>query len=41
MKIFKNNKLNISQDIYWFLIDKLDNKYIFFENSLNKILELR
>ena len=25
------NKLEISQDVYWFLIDKLDSKYIFFE----------
>ena len=33
-------KLEISQDVYWFLIDKLDNKYIFFEMNLIKILEL-
>ena len=34
------NKLEISQDVYWFLIDKLDSKYIFFEKNLNKVLEL-
>lgn len=30
----------IDQDLYWYLIEKLDNKYAFFENNLNKILEL-
>ena len=34
------NELEISQDVYWFLIDKLDSKYIFFEKNLNKVLEL-
>ena len=34
------HKLEISSDVYWFLIDKLDNKYIFFEKNLIKILEL-
>ena len=34
------NKLEISQDVYWFLIDKLDSKYIFFEKNLMKILDL-
>ena len=32
--------LNIEEDIYWFLIEKLENKYVFFENSLKKILKL-
>ncbi len=36
----KKNKLKISQEIYWLLIDKLDSKYFFFENNLLKILEL-
>ena len=44
IKILKNflsdNNLNISQDIYWLLIDKSDSKYSFFENSLNQIVEL-
>ena len=44
IKILNNflniNKLKISEEIYWFLIDKLENKYIFFENNLIKILEL-
>ena len=34
------NKLEILQDVYWFLIDKLDSKYVFFEKNLNKVLEL-
>ena len=34
------NKIKISQKVYWFLIDKLDNRYIFFENDLMKILQL-
>ncbi len=35
-----SNKLKVSQEVYWFLIDKLDSKYIFFEKNLLKILEL-
>jgi len=34
------NKLKISQDVYWLLIDKLENKYAFFEKNLIKILDL-
>ena len=34
------NKLNISEEIYWMLVDKLDSKFIFFENNLKKILDL-
>ena len=34
------NKLNISEEIYWMLIDRLDSKFIFFENNLKKILDL-
>ena len=30
----------MNKEIYWFLIEKLDNKFGFFENSLNKISEL-
>ena len=33
-------KIKIDKKIYWFLIEKLENKYIFLENTLNKILEL-
>ena len=44
IKILNNflnkNKLEVSQEVYWFLIDRLDTKYIFFENCLIKILEL-
>ena len=39
-KFLSDNNINISQDIFWFLVDKLDSKYSFFENSLNQILEL-
>ena len=37
---FRVNELNVNQDIYWWLVEELDNKYIFFENSINKILDL-
>ncbi len=30
----------IKKDLYWFLVEKLDNRYVFLENSLTKILEL-
>ena len=44
IKILNNflnkNNLEVSQEVYWFLIDRLDTKYIFFENCLIKILEL-
>ena len=39
-EFLRQHKLEILQDVYWFLIDKLDNKYIFFEKNLIKILEL-
>ena len=39
-EFLKVNKLKISQSVYWFLIDKLDSKYIFFEKNLIKVLEL-
>ena len=39
-EFLKINKLKISQDVYWYLIDKLDSKYIFFEKNLIKVLEL-
>ena len=39
-KFLTDNSLNISQDVYWLLIDKLDSKYSFFENSLNQIVAL-
>ena len=36
----KNAEINLEESLYWFLIEKLDNKYIFLENSLNKIFQL-
>ena len=39
-KFLNDSGLNISQDIYWLLVDKLDDKYSFFENSLNQIIAL-
>lgn len=36
----EKSKIKIAKDIYWFLIEKLDNKYMFLENSLNKISEI-
>ncbi len=35
---FSNKELE--KDLYWFLVEKLDNRYAFLENSLTKILEL-
>ena len=39
-EFLKFSKMKIDEQLYWFLIEKLDNKYIFLENTLNKILEL-
>ena len=39
-EFLKLNQLEISQDVYWFLVDKLDSKYAFFEKNLIKVLEL-
>ena len=44
IKILNNfiekSKIKIEQNIYWFLIERLDNRYMFLENSLNKISEI-
>jgi len=37
----KLNKLKLDETLFWFLIDKLSNKYIFFERDLDKIQELK
>ena len=39
-EFLKKKKIKIPEDVYWFLVDKLDNRYAFLENSLNKILEI-
>ena len=39
-EFLKKKKIKILEDVYWFLVDKLDNRYAFLENSLNKILEI-
>ncbi len=39
-EFLKSNKIDLEKDIYWLLIEKLENKYIFFENTLNKIISL-
>ena len=39
-KFLSDKNLNISQEVYWLLVDKLDSKYSFFENSLRQIVEL-
>ena len=39
-KFLEINSIEISQEAYWFLIEKLDNRYVFFENTLSKLLEL-
>ena len=39
-EFIKLHEKDIDKNIYWFLIEKLDNKYSFLENSLNQILGL-
>ena len=39
-EFLKFSETKIGEDLYWALVEKLDDKYIFLENSLNKILEL-
>ncbi len=39
-EFLKKSKVNIEKDLYWALIEKLDDRYGFFEDSLSKILEL-
>ena len=39
-EFLKISKISIPQDLYWFLVEKLDNRYGFLKDSLNKILEL-
>lgn len=39
-EFFKLPKITIGKDLYWFLVEKLDDRYGFLEDSLNKILEL-
>ena len=39
-EFLKFSETKIGEDLYWVLVEKLDDKYIFLENSLNKILEL-
>ena len=36
----KLSEISLDKEIYWILLEKLDNKYGLLENSLNKILEL-
>ncbi len=40
-EFLKTNKVKIAEDLFWVLVEKLDNKYIFLENTINKLLELR
>ena len=37
----KYSNINIDKDLYWYLIEKLDNRYAFFRDSLNKIIRLK
>ena len=39
-RLIELSGINIDEDIYWFLIEKLDNKYAFLESSFKKILQL-
>ncbi len=38
--ILKNANVKIEENVYWFLVENIDNKYIFLENSLRKIFDL-
>lgn len=38
--LLKNHNIDIPQDIYWPLVDKLDNRYALLENSMDKITKL-
>ena len=33
----KTNNIDIQDEIFWTLIEKLDSRYVFFENTINKI----
>ena len=39
-EILKKTNISIDKNLYWYLIEKLDNKYAFFEDSLNKVMQL-
>ena len=39
-EFIRMSELNIDEEVYWFLVEKLDCRYAFLENSLNKILYL-
>ena len=39
-KFLNSKKIKIDEGLYWFLIEKLDKRYAFLENSLTKIFEL-
>ncbi len=36
----ESNNINIKKDLYWVLLEKLDNRYVFLKNSLRKMLGL-
>ena len=36
-----SSKIKIEKDIYWFLVEKLDNRFGFFDDSLSKVLQLK
>ena len=40
-EFIKKNNFKIAQDVYWKIIEKLDNRYGFLENSLDKITKLK
>ena len=39
-KFFQKNNLVINESVFWALVDKLDNKYMFLEKELEKVSEL-
>ena len=39
-ELIRINNIVINKDEYWYLLEKLDNKYIFLENNINKLKHL-
>ncbi len=39
-ELIRLSSIEVEKNLYWFLVEKLDNRYVFLENSLIKILQL-
>lgn len=36
----KNNNIGVDEDVFWFLVERMDNRYFFLENELKKLKQL-